>query len=217
MDREAAERWGHFEAVTVADPHAEGTATGTAAEKTDRADGSLSASPSRTNRLLGVDRVERERWGKFKLRDADATSANLLIVLGAALTIVGLVHLGVLWTPTRLGRPSWEFGTLSQTFTNVPLVITGLVLFLYGKVRHPRTHPAWPRRAAVGMVFLAGILVAMGTLYALTLPDVFLQAPASSWGPLIRAIVRNAAEILVYPLLCLMVAVILWSGVEKMR
>jgi hypothetical protein len=189
--------------------------TVTPAEKADREGGPVSDPPSRGKRLLGIERVERERWGKFKLHDADATSANLLIALGVALTTVGLVHLGVLWTPTRLGHPGWEFGTLSQTFSNVPLVITGLVLFLYGKVRHPRTHPAWPRRAAIGMGVLALVLTTMGILYATALPDVFRQAPATSWEPLVRAIVRNGAEILVYPVICVIMAIILWCGVEK--
>ena len=190
--------------------------TATPAERTDTEGGPASDPPSRGKRLLGLERVERERWGRFKWRDADATSANLLIALGVALTTVGFVHLAVLWTPTRLGHPSWEFGTISQTFTNVPLVITGLVFFVYGKVRHPRTHPAWPRRAAIGMVVLAMVLFTMGTLYAATLPEVFRQAPATSWEPLVRAIVRNAAEILVYPTTCLITATILWRGVEKM-
>jgi hypothetical protein len=190
--------------------------TVTPAEPAEHENGTASGGSSRGKRLLGIERVERERWGKFKLHDADATSANLLIALGVGLMVVGLVHFGVLWTPTHLGRPSWEFGTLSQTLSNVPLVITGLVLFLYGKVRHPRTHPAWPRRAAVGMVVLAVVLAALGIRYATALPDVFRQVPDASWEPLIRAIVRNAAEILVYPVTCGVVAIILWRGVEKL-
>jgi hypothetical protein len=171
--------------------------------------------PGRSKRLLGVEKVERERWGKFKIRDADAMSANLLIILGAALLVVGLVHLGVLWAPVRLGRPSWEFGTLSQTFTNVPLMITGLILLTYGKVRHPRTHPRWPRRAAVGFIILAVVQLSMGGLYVMALPEVFRQAPPLSIGPLIRTVVRNGAEIVVYPGICLIVALFLWRGVAR--
>lgn len=191
--------------------------TVTPAPRADRAGGSAPDTASRGKRLLGMERVERERWGKFRLRDVDATSANLLIALGVALIAVGAVHLGVLWTPTRLGHASWEFGTLSQTFSNVPLVITGLALVLYGKVRHPRTHPAWPRRAAAGMAALAMVLVTMGALYAAALPDVFRQAPAAAWESLVRTVVRNAAEILVYPLICVIMAVILWRGVDKLE
>ncbi len=169
----------------------------------------------RSRRLLGMEKVERERWGKFKIRDAESTSASLVITLGAALLVVGMVHLGVLWAPGRLGRPSWEFGTLSQTFTNVPLMMTGLILLTYGKIRHPRTHPSWPRRAAVGFIILAVFLSSMGAFYAMVLPEVFRQAPAPSVEPLIRTVVRNGAEIVVYPAVCLTVALMLWRGVAR--
>ena len=203
--------------MTTVGPRAEESAPVTETARTDRGVGSLAEAPSSGKRLLGVERVERERWSKFKIRDADATSANLLIAFGATLTFVGLVHLGVLWTPTQIGRPSWEFGTLSQTFTNVPLTVTGLVLIIYGKVRHPRTHPAWPRRAAIGMVALALLFALMGALYALTLPDVFRQAPPHAIEPLVRTIARNGAEIVAYPLVCLVIALLLWRGVERME
>lgn len=198
-------------------PRAKKSAPVTETAGHDRGAGSLPDAPYRGKRLLGVERVERERWSGFKIRDADTMSANLLIALGVTLTFVGLVHLAVLWAPTQIGRPSWEFGTFSQTFTNVPLTVTGLVLIIYGRVRHPRTHPAWPRRAAIGMVALAILFILMGAMYAITLPEVLRQAPPHAVEPLVRTVVRNGAEIVAYPLVCLVIALLLWRGVERLE
>ena len=67
------------------------------------------------------------------------------------------------------------------------------------------------------MIALAVLLMLMGALYALTLPDVFRQAPPPSIEPLVRTVVRNGAEIVAYPLLCLIIALLLWRGVERME
>lgn len=156
--------------------------------------------------------VSGEERPKKRLRDPEATSANLFVVVGAAFAMIGLVDLGLLWTPVRIGTPGWEFATVSRTFTNVPMTAFGLVLVTYGLIRHPARRPAWTRGAAVVFGVLALVLVAMGLLYALAVPAVINQAGPEAMEALKRAIIKNGIEIVVYPVVFGLVSIMLWRA-----
>jgi hypothetical protein len=160
---------------------------------------------------------ERAAEGRFRLRDSDATSASLLVAIGSAFAVVGLADLALLWTPLRFGNPAWEFATLSQTFTNVPMAGLGLLLMAYGLVRHPHSSALSVRVAAVVFLLVAAILAALGMLYVTVAPEVLRQAAPETADAVGRTIIKNAVEVIAYPLVFAAIGVFLWRGVERVR
>ncbi len=155
----------------------------------------------------------RKRGPKYRLRDPEATSANLFFAIGVAFALVGLVDLGMLWTPPRIGTPGWEFMTVSRTLTNVPMTAFGLALVAYGLLRNPARHPGWTRGASVIFGLLALILAAMGLLYGLATPAVIKQAGPEAMEALTRAMIKSGTEIVVYPAIFGSVSIMLWRAV----
>lgn len=153
---------------------------------------------------------------RYRLRDGDATSATVLMLIGAAFALVGVVDLGLRWIPTRLGTPGWEFVAVSETFTNLPMATVGLALLVYGLLRHPERHAVWGRVGAGVCAVVALVLIGMGFLYVTAVPAVARQASEQATEALVRAVIKNGAEILVYPAVFAMMSVILWRGVERL-
>jgi hypothetical protein len=166
--------------------------------------------------IISVD-AGRARRSRFRLRDGQGTAANLILAVGAALTIVGLVELALLWYPLRLGNVAWEFGTLSTTLDELPLTVLGVALVTLGLIVHPRLGGTWVRAAAVFWGVAALLFVALGALYGLSALEVVGRAPEESIGVLGRAVVKNAAQIVAYFVASGFLAVICWRGVERER
>lgn len=164
----------------------------------------------------GTDRIvlRRER-GSLYVRDSNAVGATVLTLLGTAFTVVGLVDLGLLWNPPNFGNSSWEFATLSQTFDSLPMTGLGLGLLAFGFLFHPRSRPLQVRviGAVFGLVTL-GLLV-MGVLYFTVAPEVMRQAPPEAVNALNRAVTKNVAEIIMYPVVFGVLAILLWRSVRK--
>ncbi len=151
---------------------------------------------------------------KYRLRNARATTANMMVAVGAALVFVALVDVAIVWTPLRLGTPGWEFATISRTFTNVPMTAIGWVLIALGVVRHPDRHVFWTRGVAGAFAAMALILLAMGAVYALSVPAVVREATPEVTDALKRALLKTSTEIVVYTTVFGLVGVMLWRGVE---
>lgn len=151
---------------------------------------------------------------KYRLRNPRATTANMMVAVGAALVLVALVDVAIVWTPLRLGTPGWEFATISRTFTNVPMTAIGWVLIAFGVVRHPDRHVFWTRGVAAAFAAMALILLGMGAVYALSVPAVVREATPGVTDALKRALLKTGTEIVVYTTVFGLVSVILWWGVE---
>lgn len=163
----------------------------------------------------GADRIvlRRER-GALRVRGADAVAATVATLLGATFTVVGLVDLGLLWNPPNFGSSSWEFATLSQTFDSLPMTTLGLGLLAFGFLHQPRSRPIQVRVVAGIFGLVAIWLLAMGVLYFTVAPEVMRQAPPEAVTALNRAIVKNVAEIIIYPVTFVSLAVVLWRSVR---
>ncbi len=164
----------------------------------------------------GVDRIvlRRER-GALRVRGSEAVAATVVTLLGTAFTVVGLVDLGLLWNPSNFGSSSWEFATLSQTFDSLPMTALGLGLLAFGFLLQPRSRPVQVRIMA-GVFGLAAVsLLVMGVLYFTVAPEVMRQVPPEAVTALNRAIVKNVAEIIIYPATFVCLAVLLWRSVRK--
>lgn len=164
----------------------------------------------------GADRIvlRRER-GALRVRGSESVAATLVSLLGTAFTVVGLVDLGLLWNPSDFGSSSWEFATLSQTFGGLPMTTLGLGLLAFGFLIQPRSRPIQIRIMAIIFGFVAVGLLAMGVLYFTVAPEVMRQAPPEAVSALNRAIVKNVAEIIIYPVTFVSAAIVLWRSVRK--
>lgn len=151
---------------------------------------------------------------KYRLRNGRATTANMMVAVGAALVFVALVDVAIVWTPLRLGTPGWEFATISRTFTNVPMTAIGWVLIAFGVVRHPDRHVFWTRGVGAAFAAMALILLGMGAVYALSVPAVVREATPGVTDALKRALLKTGTEIVVYTTVFGFVGVMLWRGVE---
>ena len=164
----------------------------------------------------GSERIvlRRER-GALRVRGSDTVAATVVTLLGTAFMVVGLVDLGLLWNPPDFGSSSWEFATLSQTFDSLPMTTLGLGLLAFGFLLQPRSRPLQVRVIA-GVFGLATIcLLALGVLYFTVAPEVMRQAPPEAVTALNRAIVKNVAEIIIYPVTFASLTVVLWRSVRK--
>jgi len=158
--------------------------------------------------------LRRER-GALRVRASDAVAATVVTLLGTAFTVVGLVDLGLLWNPPNFGSSSWEFATLSQTFDSLPMTTLGLGLLAFGFLLQPRSRPIQVRVMAGIFALVAIFLLALGILYFTVAPEVMRQAPPEAVTALNRAIVKNVAEIIIYPVTFASLAVLLWRSVRK--
>lgn len=165
--------------------------------------------------LVRDEKAQRAVRGRFAFRSREATSASLLMALGAAFAVVGLVDLALLWRPLALGNPVWEFGTVSGTFDNVPIGALGLTLLVLGLLRHPQRSATWLRAAAAlfGLVTLA--LIALGGIYALATPAVIRQAAPPTLVALRGTILKNIVELVAYVLAFGVMTVIAWRGAVR--
>lgn len=152
---------------------------------------------------------------KFIYRDPRVTEGSLFVAIGSGLAVVGLVDLALLWFPMQMGTAAWEFATISRTFTNAPMTMVGLVLIAVGLLRRG-IRPIVIRRAAFVFAALSFVLVAMGMLFGLAVPAVLSQASGDAASEALkRVILKNGIEIVVYPTVLLLIAVILWHAVRE--
>ncbi len=167
----------------------------------------------RMGRVVATEEKQR----KQRLLEPEVTAANLFMTVGSAFVLVGLVDLGLLWIPVRIGTAGWEFATVSRTLTNMPMTAFGLVLVTFGFLRNPARHPGWTRGISVVFGLVALVVAAMGLLYALAAPAVVKQAGPDALEALTRAIIKNGTEIVVYPVTFGFVSIMLWRAVGKSR
>jgi hypothetical protein len=164
--------------------------------------------------VLTRDRAKVTKW---RVKDPEGLSTSLVVMIGAAFALVGLADLALVWTPPRFGNPTWEFGTLTQTFMNVPMTGLGLLLIAFGLIRHPRRGVIWVRVAAIVFTVLTLAIAVMGILYATVLPEILRQAPPEGLDALGRAMIKTVTEVIVYPLAFGTISLLLWKGLEKQQ
>jgi hypothetical protein len=162
--------------------------------------------------VLGPKRGKR---AKYEIRDADSTSALLVIIIGAAFAFVGLADLTLMWTPLRFGNPAWEFAIFTRTFTSVPQTGLGLLFVAYGLLRHPEWDGRWIRVAAAVYAFGTLALLVIGVLYLTVVPVVIQGTPVEGVEALGKAIAKTGVEMVAYPVSFALIAVLLWRGVKK--
>ncbi len=67
----------------------------------------------------------------------------------------------------------------------------------------------------MGFGIVALVLVGLGLLFVTAVPAVAHQAGDDATEALIRAVIKNGAEMAIYPLMLGFMSVVLWRGVER--
>ena len=145
------------------------------------------------------------------------TAATLLAIVGGAFAVVGIVDLALAWYPLGFGSASWEFGTLSRTFDNVPMSGLGVVLVAAGMLWHPAVRPSWIRAAAIFFGCVVLVLLALAVVYTTAAPAVLRDAPPEVLGAFKRALVKNGVQIVVYSVAFGGIGALLWRSVTIER
>jgi hypothetical protein len=52
--------------------------------------------------------------------------------IGLAFLVVGGSDFALVWFPLNFGNPEWEFGTVTQSFNGLPILLLGLGLLVAG-------------------------------------------------------------------------------------
>jgi len=162
-----------------------------------------------------MSREKRRSRESLAFRDREATSALLLLMLGAAFLVIGLADLALLWMPLAIGNPVWEFGTVSGTFDNMPISALGITLLTFGLLRHPGTSAVWLRLASLVFGAATLILVTLGLIYALATPAVLNQAAPETLVALRGTIVKNVVEVVAYVLAFGLMTIVTWRGAAR--
>jgi hypothetical protein len=144
------------------------------------------------------------------------TVSTLLAASGTAVFMIGWVDLALLWIPWDFGNVEWEFGTIGAHMAAMPLSTVGLALLAAGAVGH-----GW-RGLTLALAIIAGLilafLVAIGAVYALTLPVAYGGAPPGMRLVLWKAMGKTSGFLVIYATFHGWMAVYLWrTGRRTMR
>jgi hypothetical protein len=134
----------------------------------------------------------------------------LLGGIGLLFVLVAGVDLALAWYPVNFGNAEWEFGTVSTTLENLPLLALGLALAFGAAVaRGIRTSI---RAYAIIFVLLALVLIGADLLYLknIGVAQKSVTDPVLRSG-LDRAIFKSVAQAIVYPI------AFLWIGIKGFR
>ncbi len=121
---------------------------------------------------------------------------RMLALAGLLLGAVGWLDILLLWVPPHLGRPEWEFATVSATFDALPLATLGLALVLAGVLA-----AGWRTRLQVVSAFAVAVLVFMLValvLFLLTVPLAWKGVPPGNLGTLKKAIGKTVLLAVAY-------------------
>lgn len=160
---------------------------------------------------LAVNDEEREQ---FRVRDSRRTGAELFLLFGGALVLVGLVNLGFVWLPPNLASNSWKFGLLGRTLEHLPVVVLGFGLLAYGCVRHRYEGITWVRTLSAVLIVMAVLVLGVGVLYALAAPAVLQGGAATTGESSADQVARTAVETTCYVLVFGAAGLTLWRCVE---
>ena len=162
--------------------------------------------------LIPAARAKRTAEPSASTASAPVASAGLSLIAGAlglAFAVIGFGDLALAWFPAAFGSAEWEFGTATATLNGLPVPTMGLALLLGAALAADR--PRLARSLAVVLLVLAVAVLAMGFLWATTLPMAFrpVTNEVVQLG-LQKAVAKSALQLLAYPSLFIVLGVAGW-------
>jgi hypothetical protein len=159
---------------------------------------------------------EKRDPGAHQSRAASDVVWSVFTTVGAALTLIGLLDLGLTWVPFRFGAPEWEFGTVTNSLNALPVVTMGCALLLAGALANGRR---WLARGVAGLlVVLAVWVVAVALLYATNLPFILQAAgdPAYAEG-LRKSMLKSGVQVVLFSTVFVLLATYGWRHSGRHR
>jgi hypothetical protein len=96
------------------------------------------------------------------------TGWNILRILGLIMVMAGGIDLALLWYPSRMGTPEWEFATIGLFVAGLPVITMGfLALALYGVGTSSR---GWLLTIGIVAILMMTALIVLAVIYATTVP-----------------------------------------------
>jgi hypothetical protein len=162
--------------------------------------------------LIPTARAKRPAETPGSTVGVPAAPAGLSLIAGAlglTFAFVGLGDLALAWFPVAFGSPEWEFGTATTTLNGLPVPAMGLALLLGAALAADR--PRHARTVATLLLILAVAILAIGVLWATTLPMAFrpVTNEVVRLG-LQKAVAKTAIQLLAYPPLFVVLGVAGW-------
>jgi len=136
---------------------------------------------------------------------------TLLLPAGLLFFLVGSLDIGLAWLPLGLGRPEWEFATVTATFNGLPGPTMGLALLAASAVATGRMTLA--KILSVLFFLIALLILASTAVYATNIPVAFDAVPTASpaRAGLDKAIAKTLVQAVLY------FTVLIWLGVATWR
>jgi len=148
--------------------------------------------------------------------EGDRLNWRCLGTVGVIFFTLGLVNLGTLWLPLKLGDAEWEFGVTSQFFDTFPLLGLGLSFLLAHGLAIGR---AWQVRAVATFCIAVAVFMWLAlTLYVTVLPGA-LRAVGDPFAltPIKKAAAKTGVQSLLYPFALLWLAGAGWRASLRRR
>lgn len=143
--------------------------------------------------VTATDADRSERFGP-----TEASAWLVLGWVGLAFVVSGSVDFALLWFPTDFGNPQWEFGTVTQSFNGLPILLVGLAM-LEGASRACRRR--WWHLVAMGGAGLLLTWLMLGVvLWALNIPLALGTVPDELRPGVRDAIVKTTVQSVTYGL-----------------
>ena len=128
----------------------------------------------------------------------DDSSRSWLVLgwIGLVFLVVGGLDFLLAWVPLNLGVPEWEFGTVTQSFTGLPILLLGIGLLLVAGEDGDR---GWFRTLALGAASVVLLWVLFGTvIWVLNVPVALEAAPEGALSAVREAVTRTGVQAMAY-------------------
>lgn len=139
---------------------------------------------------------ERAAAGR-SLRADDVRSWLVLGWIGLVFLTIGGADFALTWLPTGFGNREWEFGTVTQSFNSLPIVLLGLGLLIAAGEQAGRD---WWRALGVALAAILLVWIVVGAAFwMLSVQIAFATVPDNLALGLRKAAAKTALQSLVYP------------------
>jgi hypothetical protein len=137
---------------------------------------------------------------------------TLLRILGLTFIVAGGIDLALLWYPSRMGTPEFEFATIGQFVTGLPVVTMGMIALAISTVgRGPRG-----LLMALGLVaiLMVGVLAVLTVIYATTVPLAIRSVPVDVKVGIKKSVLKMAVQSVGYGMAYLAIG---WTALKASR
>ena len=157
--------------------------------------------------ILGAS---RERGSVFSPKPEVGWS--LLRIFGLAFIVAGGIDLALLWYPSRMGTPEFEFATISSFVAGLPVLTTGLIAT--GVWAAVTGRKGWMITVAIVAILMVVALAIFAVIFATTVPLALRVSELAVKTGSKKAIVRSGVQFISYGLTYLALG---WTLIKASR